>query len=133
MATVLVRLERMTRELRAAGLPVVGTALRDDIPSSYTSSGSTSSFHAKETKFVRIDWVVPPTSEQLARADALVLAHRGSPTLEEKLIDGLVYALEALPALVVRSSSQQFAKLTGEQKSQIEQIIERAAQKLLAP
>lgn len=78
----MVQFDRLFKELRAAGIPA-------DFAVHPTGTDRTrwpaATWVARPAELVRLDWPAAPTREQIAAAEAVVLAHAGGRTTEEKM------------------------------------------------
>lgn len=79
----MVQIERLWDELRAAGF-AVEVGVHRVLPAD-SSRWRNATWHARPNEVVRLDWPAPPTAPQEAAAAAVVLAHAGDRTIEEKM------------------------------------------------
>ena len=120
----MIDLYRLTDALKVAGLPTNISRAEPHV------TETPASFHQRPDGWVRIDWPSPPTQAQIDQAEAIVQAHDGTPTADDKL-DAAGLPQRVLAATAIRASTG-WAALTAQQKAKVQGIIDAGAQTALA-
>lgn len=117
-------ISRLSKELRAAGLPSnIAVCGLDADRSNWRGPVS---WHLIEQKQLRIDWLSSPKQADIDAADAIIQAHDGTPTFEEKI---------GSPenALIIKLTTPEWDKYTAEEQAKIDAMIAARAAAVTAP
>ena len=100
---------RLDLELKAAGLPITGSAvhkLNDTRPRS--NWPATSTWYTRPDAIIRIDWPASPTAAQNSQAASTVAAH-GGPTVNDDL-ERMIFQPKDIAAIILYLTSPPFSR-----------------------
>lgn len=122
----MIDLSRLTDELIAASLKILGVALFPTGTAVKLPFGPASTYVRAEGTLV-VSWPALPTAPESVTAASVVAAHNGTPSFQQQLAAQGTLAPHVLVALLLESRPAALAKLSATHKAQVKQLLDDAA------